>query len=166
MIYCLSCGHVAHTRRAHFMDDGTKIMIAQCRNIYCSATFEASESFFSDSKDSGMEYISGKQRYRDSLTSASGSMKRPKRMLVTGYCCRRCKGLALSRTSRRLSQEVTERFYVCTDPGCGLVFKTLQTINRFIVRPVTPDELAESLHEKQELPPVRLKTQSYSLRLE
>jgi len=55
---------------------------------------------------------------------------------------------------------------VCTDPGCGLVFKTLQTINRFIVRPVTPDELAESLHEKQELPPVRLKTQSYSLRLE
>ncbi|EFW75182.1 transactivation protein [Escherichia coli] len=85
---------------------------------------------------------------------------------VTGYCCRRCKGLALSRTSRRLSQEVTERFYVCTDPGCGLVFKTLQTINRFIVRPVTPDELAESLHEKQELPPVRLKTQSYSLRLE
>ncbi|END1523332.1 TPA: ogr/Delta-like zinc finger family protein, partial [Escherichia coli] len=25
---------------------------------------------------------------------------------------------------------------------------------------------AESLHEKQELPPVRLKTQSYSLRLE
>ena len=31
----------------------------------------------------------------------------------------------------------------CTDPGCGLVFKTLQTINRFIVRPVTPDELAE-----------------------
>ncbi len=91
MIYCPSCGHVAHTRRAHFMDDGTKIMIAQCRNIYCSATFEASESFFSDSKDSGMEYISGKQRYRDSLTSASGSMKRPKRMLVTGYCCRRCK---------------------------------------------------------------------------
>ncbi|MCF2034486.1 ogr/Delta-like zinc finger family protein, partial [Escherichia coli] len=91
---------------------------------------------------------------------------RQKRMLVTGYCCRRCKGLALSRTSRRLSQEVTERFYVCTDPGCGLVFKTLQTINRFIVRPVTPDELAESLHEKQELPPVRLKTQSYSLRLE
>ncbi|MGC9770554.1 ogr/Delta-like zinc finger family protein, partial [Escherichia coli] len=70
MIYCPSCGHVAHTRRAHFMDDGTKIMIAQCRNIYCSATFEASESFFSDSKDSGMEYISGKQRYRDSLTSA------------------------------------------------------------------------------------------------
>ncbi|EER8431585.1 ogr/Delta-like zinc finger family protein [Escherichia coli] len=68
MIYCPSCGHVAHTRRAHFMDDGTKIMIAQCRNIYCSATFEASESFFSDSKDSGMEYISGKQRYRDSLT--------------------------------------------------------------------------------------------------
>ena len=67
MIYCPSCGHVAHTRRAHFMDDGTKIMIAQCRNIYCSATFEASESFFSDSKDSGMEYISGKQRYRDSL---------------------------------------------------------------------------------------------------
>lgn len=67
---------------------------------------------------------------------------------------------------QRLSQEVTERFYVCTDPGCGLVFKTLQTINRFIVRPVTPDELAESLHEKQELPPVRLKTQSYSLRLE
>lgn len=59
MIYCPSCGHVAHTRRAHFMDDGTKIMIAQCRNIYCSATFEASESFFSDSKDSGMEYISG-----------------------------------------------------------------------------------------------------------
>ena len=113
-----------------------------------------------------MEYISGKQRYRDSLTSASGSMKRPKRMLVTGYCCRRCKGLALSRTSRRLSQEVTERFYVCTEPGCGLVFKTLQTINRFIVRPVTPDELAERLHEKQELPPVRLKTQSYSLRLE
>lgn len=48
MIYCPSCGHVAHTRRAHFMDDGTKIMIAQCRNIYCSATFEASESFFSD----------------------------------------------------------------------------------------------------------------------
>ena len=94
MIYCPSCGHVAHTRRAHFMDDGTKIMIAQCRNIYCSATFEASESFFSDCKDSGMEYISGKQRYRDSLTSASGSMKRPKRMLVTGYCCRRCKGLA------------------------------------------------------------------------
>ncbi|EAP7669519.1 transactivation protein [Escherichia coli] len=93
-------------------------------------------------------------------------MKRPKRMLVTGYCCRRCKGLALSRTSRRLSQEVTERFYVCTDPGCGLVFKTLQTITRFIVRPVTPDELAERLHEKQELPPVRLKTQSYSLRLE
>ncbi|AVJ76773.1 transactivation protein [Escherichia coli] len=46
------------------------------------------------------------------------------------------------------------------------MFKTLQTINRFIVRPVTPDELAESLHEKQELPPVRLKTQSYSLRLE
>ncbi|EEZ5529931.1 hypothetical protein C5455_003958 [Escherichia coli] len=46
MIYCPSCGHVAHTRRAHFMDDGTKIMIAQCRNIYCSATFEASESFF------------------------------------------------------------------------------------------------------------------------
>ncbi len=46
---------------------------------------------------------------------------------------------------------------MCTDPGCGLVFKTLQTINRFIVRPVTPDELAESLHEKQELPPVRLK---------
>ncbi|EEV9490129.1 transactivation protein, partial [Escherichia coli] len=45
MIYCPSCGHVAHTRRAHFMDDGTKIMIAQCRNIYCSATFEASESF-------------------------------------------------------------------------------------------------------------------------
>ncbi|EQY79290.1 TPA: ogr/Delta-like zinc finger family protein, partial [Escherichia coli] len=84
----------------------------------------------------------------------------------TGYCCRRCKGLALSRTSRRLSQEVTERFYVCTEPGCGLVFKTLQTINRFIVRPVTPDELAERLHEKQELPPVRLKTQSYSLRLE
>ena len=166
MIYCPSCGHVAHTRRAHFMDDGTKIMIAQCRNIYCSATFEASESFFSDSKDSGMEYISGKQRYRDSLTSASGSMKRPKRMLVTGYCCRRCKGLALSRASRRLSQEVTERFYVCTDPGCGLVFKTLQTITRFIVRPVTPDELAERLHEKQELPPVRLKTQSYSLRLE
>lgn len=82
MIYCPSCGHVAHTRRAHFMDDGTKIMIAQCRNIYCSATFEASESFFSDSKDSGMEYISGKQRYRDSLTSASGSMKRPKRMLI------------------------------------------------------------------------------------
>lgn len=82
MIYCPSCGHVAHTRRAHFMDDGTKIMIAQCRNIYCSATFEASESFFSDCKDSGMEYISGKQRYRDSLTSASGSMKRPKRMLV------------------------------------------------------------------------------------
>ncbi|HGU0985259.1 TPA: transactivation protein, partial [Escherichia coli] len=38
--------------------------------------------------------------------------------------------------------------------------------NRFIVRPVTPDELAECLHEKQELPPVRLKTQSYSLRLE
>ncbi len=37
---------------------------------------------------------------------------------------------------------------MCTDPGCGLVFKTLQTINRFIVRPVTPDELAESLHEK------------------
>lgn len=37
MIYCPSCGHVAHTRRAHFMDDGTKIMIAQCRNIYCSA---------------------------------------------------------------------------------------------------------------------------------
>ena len=142
MIYCPSCGHVAHTRRAHFMDDGTKIMIAQCRNIYCSATFEASESLFSDCKDSGMEYISGKQR------------------------CRRCKGLALSRTSRRLSQEVTERFYVCTDPGCGLVFKTLQTITRFIVRPVTPDELAESLHEKQELPPVRLKTQSYSLRLE
>ncbi|EET4298985.1 transactivation protein, partial [Escherichia coli] len=31
---------------------------------------------------------------------------------------------------------------------------------------VTPDELAERLHEKQELPPVRLKTQSYSLRLE
>ena len=61
MIYCPSCGHVAHTRRAHFMDDGTKIMIAQCRNIYCSATFEASESFFSDCKDSGMEYISGKQ---------------------------------------------------------------------------------------------------------
>ncbi|EHX2184312.1 ogr/Delta-like zinc finger family protein, partial [Escherichia coli] len=113
MIYCPSCGHVAHTRRAHFMDDGTKIMIAQCRNIYCSATFEASESFFSDCKDSGMEYISGKQRYRDSLTSASGSMKGPKRMLVTGYCCRRCKALALSRTSRRLSQEVTERFYVC-----------------------------------------------------
>jgi len=28
MIYCPSCGHVAHTRRAHFMDDGTKIMIA------------------------------------------------------------------------------------------------------------------------------------------
>ena len=52
MIYCPSCGHVAHTRRAHFMDDGTKIMIAQCRNIYCSATFEASESFFSDCKDS------------------------------------------------------------------------------------------------------------------
>ncbi len=51
MIYCPSCGHVAHTRRAHFMDDGTKIMIAQCRNIYCSATFEASESFFSDCKD-------------------------------------------------------------------------------------------------------------------
>ncbi|EKP3408670.1 transactivation protein, partial [Escherichia coli] len=25
MIYCPSCGHVAHTRRAHFMDDGTKI---------------------------------------------------------------------------------------------------------------------------------------------
>ncbi|MGC4509281.1 ogr/Delta-like zinc finger family protein, partial [Escherichia coli] len=73
MIYCPSCGHVAHTRRAHFMDDGTKIMIAQCRNIYCSATFEASESFFSDCKDSGMEYISGRQRYRDSLTSASGS---------------------------------------------------------------------------------------------
>lgn len=24
MIYCPSCGHVAHTRRAHFMDDGTK----------------------------------------------------------------------------------------------------------------------------------------------
>ncbi|EPX4369201.1 TPA: transactivation protein, partial [Escherichia coli] len=23
MIYCPSCGHVAHTRRAHFMDDGT-----------------------------------------------------------------------------------------------------------------------------------------------
>ncbi|EHP9798441.1 transactivation protein, partial [Escherichia coli] len=22
MIYCPSCGHVAHTRRAHFMDDG------------------------------------------------------------------------------------------------------------------------------------------------
>ncbi|END4324739.1 TPA: ogr/Delta-like zinc finger family protein, partial [Escherichia coli] len=21
MIYCPSCGHVAHTRRAHFMDD-------------------------------------------------------------------------------------------------------------------------------------------------
>ncbi|NVG43745.1 ogr/Delta-like zinc finger family protein, partial [Escherichia coli] len=56
MIYCPSCGHVAHTRRAHFMDDGTKIMIAQCRNIYCSATFEARESFFSDSNDSGMEY--------------------------------------------------------------------------------------------------------------
>ncbi|MGT7966789.1 ogr/Delta-like zinc finger family protein, partial [Escherichia coli] len=68
--------------------------------------------------------------------------------------------------SLALTQEVTERFYVCTDPGCGLVFKTLQTINRFIVRPVTPDELAERLHEKQELPPVRLKTQSYSLRLE
>ncbi len=116
MIYCPSCGHVAHTRRAHFMDDGTKIMIARA-DVYCSATFEASESFFSDSKDSGMEYISGKREYRDSLTSASGSMKRPKRMLVTGYCCRRCKGLALSRTSRRLSQEVTERFYVCTDPG-------------------------------------------------
>ncbi len=47
------------------------------------------------------------------------------------------------------------------DTGCGLVFKTLQTINRFIVRPVTPDELT-TLHEKQELPPVRLKTQSYS----
>ncbi len=50
--------------------------------------------------------------------------------------------------------------------AAGPVFKTLQTINRFIVRPVTPDELAESLDEKQELPPVRLKTQSYSLRLE
>ncbi|HHW1056466.1 TPA: ogr/Delta-like zinc finger family protein, partial [Escherichia coli] len=24
MIYCPSCGHVAHTRCAHFMDDGTK----------------------------------------------------------------------------------------------------------------------------------------------
>ncbi|MEG3690421.1 ogr/Delta-like zinc finger family protein [Escherichia coli] len=44
MIYCPSCGHVAHTRRAHFMDDGTKIMIAQCRNIYCSATFKTHES--------------------------------------------------------------------------------------------------------------------------
>ncbi|MGS3011940.1 ogr/Delta-like zinc finger family protein, partial [Escherichia coli] len=69
----------------------------------------------------------GKQRSRDSLTSASGRMKRPKRMLVTGYCCRRGKGLALSRTSRRLSHEVTERFYVCTDPGCGLGFLTRKT---------------------------------------
>ncbi len=136
MIYCPSCGHVAHTRRAHFMDDGTKIMIAQCRNIYCSATFEASESFFSDSKDSGMEYISGKQRYRDSLTSASGSMKRPKRMLVTGYCCRRCKGLALSRTSRRLSQEVTERFM------CARIRAVVWCLKRF--RPSTVSLSARS----------------------
>ncbi|MDZ6680110.1 ogr/Delta-like zinc finger family protein, partial [Escherichia coli] len=114
MIYCPSCGHVAHTRRAHFMDDGTKIMIAQCRNIYCSATFEASESFFSDCKDSGMEYISGKQRYRDSLTSASGSMKRQKRMLVTGYCCRRCKGLALAYFHERRSLNNFHRDRVIT----------------------------------------------------
>ncbi|MDA6413413.1 hypothetical protein OSK54_25115, partial [Escherichia coli] len=52
-----------------------------------------------------------------------------------------------------------------SDIGC-LEIQGASLINRFIVRPVTPDELAECLHEKQELPPVRLKTQSYSLRLE
>ena len=52
-----------------------------------------------------------------------------------------------------------------SDIGC-LEIQGASLINRFIVRPVTPDELAERLHEKQELPPVRLKTQSYSLRLE
>ncbi|EMM5120507.1 ogr/Delta-like zinc finger family protein [Providencia stuartii] len=45
MIYCPSCGHVAHTRRAHFMDDGTKVMIAQCRNIYCSRHLKRVKAF-------------------------------------------------------------------------------------------------------------------------
>ncbi|MGA5994490.1 transactivation protein, partial [Escherichia coli] len=71
-------------------------------------------SFFSDCKDSGMEYISGKQRYRDSLTSASGSMKRQKRMLVTGYCCRRCKGLALAYFHERRSLNNFHRDRVIT----------------------------------------------------
>lgn len=46
MMRCPLCSAAGYTREAAYLDDGSKEMIVQCQNVYCSATFVTNESFF------------------------------------------------------------------------------------------------------------------------
>lgn len=46
MMRCPLCGTAAHTRQVNYLEDGSKEAISQCHNVYCSATFVTSESFY------------------------------------------------------------------------------------------------------------------------
>lgn len=46
MMRCPLCGTAAHTREVSYLEDGSKEAISQCHNVYCSATFVTSESFY------------------------------------------------------------------------------------------------------------------------
>ena len=46
MMRCPLCNTAGHTREAAYLEDGSKEMIVQCRNVYCSATFVTNESLF------------------------------------------------------------------------------------------------------------------------
>lgn len=46
MMRCPLCSAAGHTREAAYLEDGSKEMIVQCQNVYCSATFVTNESLF------------------------------------------------------------------------------------------------------------------------
>nr|WP_241767209.1 ogr/Delta-like zinc finger family protein [Buttiauxella noackiae] len=43
---CPLCSTAGHTRETAYLEDGSKEMIVQCQNVYCSATFVTNESLF------------------------------------------------------------------------------------------------------------------------
>ncbi|WP_064556187.1 ogr/Delta-like zinc finger family protein [Buttiauxella noackiae] len=46
MMRCPLCSTAGHTRETAYLEDGSKEMIVQCQNVYCSATFVTNESLF------------------------------------------------------------------------------------------------------------------------
>ncbi|EOC1312479.1 DNA-binding transcriptional regulator [Cronobacter turicensis] len=51
------------------------------------------------------------------------------------FHCPECLHPAHARTSRYLSKNTKERYHQCTNINCSCTFVTMETVDRFIVKP-------------------------------
>jgi hypothetical protein len=51
------------------------------------------------------------------------------------YNCPLCKSTAHARSSKRVTDEITERYYQCRNINCGALFVTHETLSHLITKP-------------------------------